>query len=467
MTHGLLRRKVLGTALVVLVATSGGADEIDVYIEAEMAARGIPGLALAVARGGEIVRTSSYGVANAELGVPVDERSVFPIASLDKELTAAGVMRLVERGRLSLAEPLAQHVEGPWRGVLLRHLLSHTSGLPDEVAPAVTGRLLSEYTTGELLAHIRELVPVAPPGERFLYSDANFLLAQLVIEHASGEPWRAFMEREIFRRAGMEAASYFDPDALLPGRVAPYWKGGEGDLRRDPGRDIDFGPLYNDVAMTVRDFARWLLALDDDRVLSRESRAAMWTPARRGDGDEAREIGQWPCYGLGFGLDEVFGHRVVLHSGFTGVGFVKLPDADLSVVVFTNLRHSSGSDPVGLAYGVAGHYLPGVSFLVLRPAADPDPARTLAIRAEYAGLLSGAPGPERWASGMRVAAWEGASSLSARARSLGPLRAFDLVGAGRGADELVFRAQHERGRVFLRVRLDRDGRIAGLVWHHV
>ncbi len=467
MTGGRLRRLALGAGLAVLWAASGGADEVDDYLVAEMRARGIPGLALAVARGGELVRVSGYGLANAELGVPVDERSVFPIASLDKQLTAAGVMRLVQRGRLSLDDPVERRVEGPWRGVRLRHLLSHTSGLPDEVAPATLGRTVSAYTTGELLAHIRELVPVAPPGDRFLYSDANFVLAQLVIESASGQPWRPFMEREVFARAGMEAVTYYDPSALVPGRVACYRKDADGALRRDSGRDVDFGPLYNDVAMTVRDFARWLLALDGERVLSRSSRDAMWTPARVADGAEAREVGQWPGYGFGFGLDDLFGHRVVVHSGFTGVGMVKLPDDDLSVVVFTNLRHSSGSDPVGLAYGVAAHYVPGVSFLVRRPVPDPDPARTLALRAEYERLLGGEPALERWAPRMRLAAWEGASSLAARAGSLGALLSFELVDGEEGIDELLMRAQHERGRLFLRVILDRDGRIAGLVWHHV
>jgi len=467
MINGHSRRRLLGPVLLALVAASGAADEVDDYLVTEMAARRIPGLALAVARGGAIVRTSEYGLANVELAAPVGEESVFPIASLDKELTAAGVMRLVERGQVTLDDPLGMYVEGPWRGVRLRHLLSHTSGLPDEVAPTALGRLLSEYSTEELLAHIRQLEPVAPPGERFLYSDANFVLAQLVIESAGGEPWRVFMEREIFGRAGMEAVTYFDPPALLPGRVAPYVLDTVGRLHRDPSRDIDFGPLYNDVAMTVRDFARWLLALDGERVLSRASRVAMWTEARLGDGDDFEAVGQWRGYGFGFGLDEVFGHRVLTHSGFTGVGFVKLPDDELSVVVFTNLRHSAGSDPVGLAYGVAGHLVPEVSFLARQPVGDPDPARTLPVRAEYERLLSGVPDLERWAPRVRAAAWEGASSLRARARSLGPLQAFDLVGGDGGAGALVFRARHERGRVFLRVKLDGDGRIANLVWHHV
>jgi CubicO group peptidase (beta-lactamase class C family) len=464
----MIRRTLLGPALLTaLTAAPGAGDEIDDYIAAEMAARRIPGLALAVARRGEIIRTSDYGLANVELEAPVKQGSAFPIASLDKELTAAGVMRLVQSGRVSLEDPLARYLEGAWRGIRIRHLLSHTSGLPDKVAPDVEGRLLSEYTTEALLATIRELESVAPPGERFLYSDANFVLAQLVIERASGESWRPFMEREVFAPAGMEAVAYFDPPALLPGRVAPYTRDTDGRLRRDPYRDIDFGPLYNDVAMTARDFARWLLALDDDRVLSRESRNRMWTPARLNDGREVREVGQWRGYGLGFGLDAVFGRRVVTHSGYTGVGFVKLPEEELSVVVFTNLRHSAGSDPVGLAYGVLGFVQPEVALLTRRPAPDPDPARTAALRAEYERWLGGVPDLELWAPPLRAAAWEEAAALAGRNRSLGPLHSFELLDGEPGEGERLFLARHERGRLFLRISLDRDGRIAGLLWHHV
>jgi hypothetical protein len=108
-----------------------------------------------------------------------------------------------------------------------------------------------------------------------------------------------------------------------------------------------------------------------------------------------------------------------------------------------------------------------VSFLAPGPVPDPDPARTLALRAEYERLLGGEPDLERWAPRMRPAAWEGASSLAARAVSFGPLQSFELVEGGEGTDELLLRAQHRDGRVFLRFSLDPDGRITGLVWHHL
>jgi len=297
-------------------------------------------------------------LANVEVEAPVNERSVFAIASLDKELTAAGVMRLVESGRISLDDPVGKHLEGPWGTIRVRHLLTHTSGLPDEVAARVGDRSFATYTTEQLLETVRQLTPVAPPGERFLYSDANFLLSQIVTERASREPWRQYVTREILIPAGMRSTTFMDPLRIRPGRVSPYSLDPAGELVRDPAREIDFGPLYNDLGMTVGDFASWLVALDTDRPLSRALRETMWTPAHLGDGSSASMVGQWRNYGFGFGLDQIRGHRVVTHSGYVGVGFVMFPEDRLSVVVFTNLRHGAGSDPVGLAYGVAGAVFP-------------------------------------------------------------------------------------------------------------
>ncbi len=445
-------------------------DEIDKYIVAEMQARHIPGLALAVAREGSIVRTGYYGLANLEVEARVNERSVFAIASLDKELTASGVMRLVESGRVSLDDPIGKYLEGEWGEIRVRNLLTHTSGLPDEVAARIGDRSFATYTTEQLLETIRQLTPVAPPGDRFLYSDANFFLSQLVTERASGEPWRRFVTREILEPAGMRGATFMDPLRIRPGRVSPYNLDPSGDLMRDPARDIDFGPLYNDLGMTVRDFASWLVALGTDRPLPGAVREAMWTPARLSDGSLATMVGQWRNYGFGFGLDQIHGHRLITHSGYVGVGFVMFPEDRISVVVFTNLRHGAGSDPVGLAYGIASKYLPDISLRARTATPDPDTALGSMLRGEYERMLEGTTGDRTWAPQMRTTAWEGAGDLAVRKKRFGSLLAFEYLGREERDQSrrlLWYRARHANGMIFLRFELDADGRITNLQWYHV
>lgn len=445
-------------------------DAIDDYLKREMAARKIPGLGLAITRDGEVIRTASYGLAHVETGSPVTSESIFAIASLDKQVTAVGVLRAAELGKLALEDPVSKWVDFELPGATLRHLLSHLSGLPDEMGATLEGRAFTDYTTAQLLAHARTLTPVAPPGARFLYSDVGLFLAQLGTEKAVGEPWWDFMRREVFARAGMTTPLSMTPSLLLPHRVSAYTLDGDGKLLRDRRLEVDYGPLYSDLGMTVADFARLLAAQDSGRMLARASVATLTTPVRLADNNPASEVFQWSRYGLGVGLDEVLGESVALHSGHSGVGFVRLPDRNLSVVVFTNLEHPQGSDPVGLALGVAGLLEPAVSLADLPAISGADPSLVARLRAAYEDFGTGSPDLSRYAPSLRLPTWEGAPGLAGRLPRLGSLSSFELVRdqALDGARTLLFRARHVDGTIYWRVSLEQEGeRISRLVWWHL
>ena len=109
-------------------AQLAGAD----YIRAEMARRKIPGLALAVVQHGQIVRLAGYGLASVELEAPVTPDTVFELASVTKQFTAAATMKLVEEGKVGLDEPVSKYLQGTpptWHAITIRHLLTHTAGL--------------------------------------------------------------------------------------------------------------------------------------------------------------------------------------------------------------------------------------------------------------------------------------------------------------------------------------------------
>jgi len=447
--------------------SAASAETIDDYLAREMALRKIPGLAWAVVENGALTRQGALGLAEVENSAPVTVGSIFAIASLDKQLTAAGVLEAAELGRLGLDDPVAKWVDVNFPGVTLRHLLSHTSGLPDQVAGTIEGRGFSDYTTAQLLATVGALVPVAPPGHRFLYSDAGLFLAQLATERAAGEPWWTFVQRELFAPAGVTTALSMAPGALIAGRVHAYTLDDTGELRRDRRLDVDYGPLYNDLGMTAADFARWLAALDTGRPLSAASVAAMTAPVRLAGGEAAGELFQWSRYGWGVGLDDFLGEPVVLHSGHSGVGFVRFPARRLAVVVFTNLEHPAGSDPVGLALGIAGLVAPELSLATLPAAADD--ATSAATRAVYELLLAGTPDLASYAPAYRAIAWEGAGGLAGRAPRLGTLASFELVRAATldGERSALCRAIHARGTLYVRFSFDEAGKITRLVWWHV
>lgn len=447
------------------------ADSIDDYLKQEQAARGIPGLALAVVRHGRVERISAYGLANIETGTPVTPDSIFAIASLDKGITATGVLKASELGKLALSDPIDKHVDVGLPGVTLSMLLSHTSGLEDfdQILPEQYGsRTFQSYTTDELLAAVRRATRAAP-GSRYHYSDAGLFLAQLALEHVTGRAWLPWMQESLFGPPGMQHVVTLDPRAVVPHRVSSYTFDAAQHLVRDGRTDVDYGPLYNDLGMTVGDFARWLIMLDGHGPLSPASIRTLWTQATLADGTPAREIYSFSGYGLGFGLDDVLGQRVILHTGHSGVAYVKFPALDMSVVVFTNLEHPKGSDAAGLALGVAGLLEPSLSLRSLTPPASGEPAVAHGLRNAYEHFLAGDPDLSVYAARLRDTMWENRATFEDRLPRLGPLVSWSFLQQSLvdGETALLYRATHAHGQVYVRFSLDPAGRISRLVWWHL
>ncbi len=179
----------------------------------------VPGAAIALVHGGQMVWSNGYGAANLAQGVPVTSDTVFQAASISKAVTAWGVMRLVEKGRLDLDTPAEQYLSR-WhlpashysaRGVTIRRLLSHTAGLslhnPEAFPLGARLPLLEEALSGGSGAGGAVSIAMEP-GTEYSYSGANYSLLQLVIEEVSGESFAAYMQHEVLRPLGMTHSSF-------------------------------------------------------------------------------------------------------------------------------------------------------------------------------------------------------------------------------------------------------------------
>ena len=454
-----------------LSSTARG-DAIDDYLQRELATRQIPGLALAVVRHGIVERISAYGLANIETGTPVTADSIFAIASLDKGITASGVMKAMEQGKLDVADPITKYVDVPLPSVTLGMLLSHTSGLPDMdqvLAEQYGAHPFQHYATDELLAAVRNARPIGAPGTRYYYSDAGLFLAQLATQKAEGRPWFAWMQQTLFRPAGMHNVVTLHPTAIIPHRVAPYTFDAGQHLIRDGRTEVDYDLMYNDIGMTVGDFARWLSMLDGRGPLSAASVKRLWMPVTLADGLPTREVFAFSGYGMGFGLDDVLGEPVILHTGHSGVAYVKFPRLDLAVVVFTNLEHPMGSDPAGLALGVAGLLEPRVSLAALSAGSAHEPVAAQGLRHDYELFVAGTPDLAHYAARLRDTVWLNRDTFSGRLPRLGGLVAWQFLREAPVDSEqsLLFRATHAHGVVYARFSLDPAGLVTRLVWWHL
>jgi len=343
-------RGVLLCALVVGGAASAAQDPVahaDAIVRRAMIDNHIPGLQIAVVKDGEVVMSRAYGVADLATRAPVTEDSVFPINSITKAFTGVAAMREVEAGRLDLAKPIGTYVTDlpeAWRGIEVRRLLSHNSGLPDFKDDDGDG---SAGWSATLAKPIR-----FQPGERFDYNQTNYALVQMAINGLRGRPRDATLAAEQFTLAGMAHSGFGDTRDQDPNRVTSY-----GYRQATPDqpnvRTEIFSPLHRAAAgmnSTAGDMAKWLIALQDGKLLKPSIRAVMWTPVAFNDGKK----GQW---GMGWLVLDRPTHPAVGMTGGSRSAVYLYPDDKVGVVILTNL---AGATPEDLIDEIAQGFIPGM-----------------------------------------------------------------------------------------------------------
>jgi CubicO group peptidase (beta-lactamase class C family) len=310
---------------------------IDAYVQAEMRADRVPGAALAIVHGKEVVHMRGFGDDGA--GNPVTPQTAFILGSMSKSFTAVAIMQLVEQGKLQLDVPAQRYL--PWfrvadpdasARITVRHLLNHTSGIPTK-APHATDEPLT------IEAHVRALATVVPrhaPGEVFEYASPNYLVLGAIIERVTGQSYAAYVQRSIFAPLDMRH-SFTSQTAALQSTMARghrYWFG----FPRPAVLSYEADRMPTAALISsAEDLAHVLLAqLNDGRygvhaLLSPESVVEMQRPAIQAEGFS---------YAMGWLVSEMHGATAVHHGGvvshFHGK-MVLLPREGWGVVVLTNV----------------------------------------------------------------------------------------------------------------------------------
>jgi D-alanyl-D-alanine carboxypeptidase len=397
----------LGILLVALplffVPVSAYADAVDQYVEAEMARRHIPGLSLAVVQNGMIVKEKGYGLANVELKTPATPDTVFPLASVTKQFTAAAIMLLVEDGRIGLDDRIGECVPGlpeSWNGITVRHLLTHTSGIKDYLNTNelhLPSQSCEDFTPGEIVSAVAKLPLNFPPGERWSYSNTGYVLLGMIIQKVTGKSFGEFLSQRIFTPLSMTRTRRRSLIDLIPDRADTY-DFGEGGLRHA----IYLNPTLWDnpdggIVSTVVDMAKWDAALSTERILKRSSLELMWSPAKLSGGDTT-------TYGFGWQIWTLRGHRLIYHGGGrpgASAFIVRYIDDNLTVIALCN----SGNTWLGpLTWSVAGFYNPDLHPPhALKEQQDPNPQATRKLLAFLSDIATGVQDSPLMTVGMRVA----------------------------------------------------------------
>ena len=416
---------------------TGTSPPIDAYLQWSVRRRHLPGVAVAVVRDGSPVYLRGFGVANVETGSPATPDTVFRIASMTKSFVATALMMLVEEGRLSLDDPVTKHLpDAPpaWRGITVRHLVTHTSGLADVWEMPREARQ-AEFTSDAIVKTLAGVPPTFAPGERYQYNHGALLVGVLV-ERVTGQPFGEVLAEKIFRPLGMSATRLNDARTVLPNRAANYsWDDGAATWVNAQMPPENMWALADGgIVSTAADLVKWDAALYGERLLKRPALREMWAPMRLNDGTVTQ-------YGCGWQLGSVRGHRWVGHYGL-GTSSAKVSrfvEQRLTVIVLANLDRG---DAPPMADEIAAMFLPPAP-----AAADDDPPLTARLKESLSAVAGG---------GDRAADFY---------RSLGPLRSLEFLGeepqpAGRVRR---YRTGYDRGTWLHAFALDRNARVTSVV----
>lgn len=323
---------------------------VDSLLQAAFPAGG-PGAAVMVIRDGAVVHQAGYGLANLETRQPITPTTNFYLASVSKQFTSMAVMMLLEQGKLDLEDRLTDFFPGfPAYGqeVRLRHLLTHTSGLPDYYG------LIDDYTglnNDDVYAILlRQDSLTFPPGARYSYSNSGYVLLSRIVERASGTTFRAFVHEHIFSPLGMAHSVVYDTTApAVTERALGYQKSDDGYAVLDYNAfTTGGGGLFSSIS----DLYKWDQALYTGRLVSQGLLARAWAPTALNDGDASN-------YGYGWGIGELEGRPAFRHSGSLR-GFrtfiIRVPEEHLSVILLCNVAHANPSE---LGRKIAAYYLGG------------------------------------------------------------------------------------------------------------
>jgi CubicO group peptidase (beta-lactamase class C family) len=302
-----------------------------------------PGAGVAVLRDGVPVFRRAYGLADLEGRVTATTATNYRLASLTKQFTAAAILLLTEAGRLSVDDPVRRWLPSlpPMAdAIIIRHLLTHASGLidyEDLIPDGRTAQLRDADVLGLLETENRGYFP---PGSAYRYSNSGYSLLALIVGRASGEDFASFLRERIFQPLGMQNTVAFESGiSVVPHRAFGYSASEYSWIRTD--QDLTSATLGDGgIYSSVDDLAKWEAALCGDKLLRPESLRLAFQPAIQTD-DPAVQYG--------------FGWRITgesrWHSG-ESIGFrnviVRFLEQRLAVIVLTN-RNDPAPYPTALA----------------------------------------------------------------------------------------------------------------------
>lgn len=332
--------------------------EIDEYARKAMQDWRVPGFAMAIVKDDKVIFARGYGVRKLGEATPVDERTLFAVASNTKAFTAACLAILVDEGKLKWDDPVTKYLPSfqlydPYvtREMTVRDLISHRIGLA-----TFGGDLLwyeTNYDRDEILRRIRYLKPTSSFRSRFGYQNIMFLAAGQIVAKVSGKSWDEFVRERILNPLGMNATKTSVRDFKSTDNIAAPHNELDGKIRVVRYSNVDGVAAAAGINSNVVEMAQWLRlqlgrgAFEGKRIFSAATSHEMWQPNTLIPLSEASEkfnpTRHFRAYGMGWFMNDYYGRKILEHSGgldgmISQTGMI--PEENLGVVILSNSETS-------------------------------------------------------------------------------------------------------------------------------
>ncbi|MCF6439973.1 beta-lactamase family protein [Pseudoalteromonas luteoviolacea] len=294
-----------------------------------------PGAAALVSQDGEVLFKKAIGRANLELNVPLKAKSVFKIGSITKQFTAAAIMILHERGKLSVYDDIHKYIpDFPTEGhvVTIEQLLTHTSGIANytEDHDLMLKEATAPATLDEIITRFAQHPMKFQPGDEMAYSNTGYVLLGKIIEVASGQSYAEFINEHIFQKLGMKNSHYAGRQ-IIKNHASGYDMSADGYVNTIH-IDTSWPHAAGALSSNVFDLNAWYHALANEKLISKESYQQMLAPVTLNDGRVS-------TYGYGIAVSTLGDYQVITHNGGIN-GFLSdalyVPEEGLYVAVLAN-----------------------------------------------------------------------------------------------------------------------------------
>ena len=308
--------------------------EINAFMTKEYTAE-TPGFSLLVAKNGQTIYKSGFGMANLEVGVPAAPKHVFEIGSITKQFTAVAILMLEEQGKLGLQDPITKFIpEYPTQGktITVHQLLNHTSGIKSYTNMASFMTLArTDMTPTELIDKFKNEEMEFDPGTAFNYNNSGYILLGHIIEVVSGESYADFIQTKIFDKVGMEHSYYGSMPLLIPNRASGYSETENG-YRNANYLSLTLPYAAGSIMSTTEDLLKWQNAISANSLIKRSS-------LDKAVNGSTLKTGEKIPYGYGWIDGNINGSKTTEHSGGIfgySTNGIYLPEEDVYVIGLSN-----------------------------------------------------------------------------------------------------------------------------------